>query len=62
MAEKRTLVVRRDQKFKHKRKGTIYTIKNVKGNAVVLVSENGKASMTIQMGALMSSEFEPIYD
>ena len=64
MDQKRTLVIRPGQKFRHKRKKTIYIVKSIKDreDAVLLVSENGEASMLIQMDELMSDGFEPVYD
>jgi hypothetical protein len=62
MAKEKVSVVKPGQKFIHKRKKTIYIVRNVKDQNVVLVSEKGDATMRIQMGSLESAGFEPIYD
>lgn len=50
------------QKFKHKRKGTIYILRDVSDGNVVLVSEDGETVMRIQLDTLLSAGFEPVYD
>ncbi len=50
------------QKFKHKRKGTIYVLRDVSDGNVVLVSEDGETVMRIQLDNLVSGGFEPVYD
>ena len=62
MVEEKNLVVKPGQKFMHKRSNTIYIVKNVRDNAVTLVSENGEACMLIQVDDLMSAGFEPVHD
>ena len=62
MVKESTLIVRPGQKFRHRRKGTIYMVKNVKGDTVLLASENGEAVMRILQDSLAASGFEPIYD
>ena len=59
---KKTLAVRPGQKFLHIRGKTIYIVKSVRNDAVMLISEDGKASMLIQMGDLIAGGFEPLYD
>ena len=60
--EKRTLVVRPGQKFMHIRRKTIYIVKSIRNDAVTLISEDGKASMLIQMEDLIAAGFKPAYD
>jgi hypothetical protein len=62
MAEKKAIAIRPGQKFMHKRKKTIYIVRNVIHQNVVLVSEKGDATMRIQLASLASNAFEPIYD
>ena len=62
MVEEKNLVVKPGQKFMHKRSNTIYIVKDVRDNAVTLVSENGEACMLIQVDDLMSAGFEPVHD
>ncbi len=62
MVKESALIVKPGQKFRHKRKGTVYIVKNVQGDTVVLVSENGEAVMRIHQGSLATSGFEPVYD
>ena len=62
MAKEKVAVVRPGQKFMHKRKNTIYIVRNIKDQNVVLVSEKGDATMRIQLASLASAAFEPIYD
>jgi len=62
MAREKTVAVRPGQKFMHKRKKVIYTVRNVKDQSVVLVSERGDTTMRIQLTSLASVAFEPIYD
>jgi hypothetical protein len=62
MVEGHVLTVKPGQKFMHKRKGTVYTVKSVKGETVSLISENGEAIMRIQMDSLTSLGFDLIYD
>ena len=62
MLKETPLAVRPGQKFMHKRKKTIYIVRNVKDQNVVLVSEKGDTTMRIQLASLASVAFEPIYD
>ena len=62
MAKDKVAVVRPGQKFMHERKRTIYIVRNVRHQNVVLVSEKGDATMRIQLASLASNAFEPIYD
>jgi hypothetical protein len=60
MVEEKTLIVKPGQRFVHKRKNTLYIVKSIKDKTVSLVSENGEATMLIQMDDLRSATFEPI--
>jgi hypothetical protein len=62
MVEEIMLNVKPGQKFRHKRKGTLYIVKSVKDESILLVSENGEAIMRIHLDSLLSSGFEPVYD
>jgi hypothetical protein len=62
MVKERVPVVRPGQKFRYKRKKTVYIVKSVKDEAVILISESGESSMRIQMDSLASADFERIYD
>ena len=62
MAKEKVAAVRPGQKFMHKRKKTIYIVRNIKDQNVVLVSEKGHTTMRIQLASLASATFEPIYD
>jgi len=59
---KEYLTIKPGQKFRHRRKEIIYTVKSVRRRRVVLVSENGESGMRIQKDSLASAEFEPIHD
>ena len=48
------------QKFIRKETNTIYIVKIIKGNAILLMSEDGKASMLIQLDDLALSGLEAI--
>lgn len=55
------LVPQPGEKFVHKEKKTVYIVKTIKGNEVLLVSEDGKASMLIQAESLALTGFEPFH-
>jgi hypothetical protein len=62
MMEEKILIVKPEQKFRHKENGTVYIVKIIKGREVLLVSDDGKVAMLAQLDILTSPEFEPIYD
>ena len=62
MVEKIIFTVKPGQKFRNKRKGSVYVVKSVKDDTILLVSENGEAIMRVHLDSLISSGFEPIYD
>ncbi len=61
MTEHKTPVVTPGQKFRHKRNNAVYIVRQVYDEDVELVSENGEASMRIQLDSISSGGFEPIY-
>ncbi len=60
--EEKSLAIRPSQKFKYKETSIIYIVKDIKGNDILLVREDGKASMLIQMESFGLSGLEPIND
>ena len=60
--EKEHLTIKPGQKFRHRTKGTIWIVKTVKDETILLASENGEAGMRIQKDSLTSAEYEPIDD
>ncbi len=60
MIEEKTLIVRLGQKFRHKETGAIYIVKIIKDRDILLMRENGAASMLIQMESLQISGLEPL--
>ena len=61
MQEKPRLITM-GQKFRHKREGTVYVVRDISDGNVVLVSENGEILMRIQLDSLTCGGFDPIYD
>ena len=53
-------IVTLGQKFRLKGKNTIYTVVQIKDNEILLMSEDGKASMLIQMDSLPLPGLESI--
>ncbi len=62
MVEKPVLNIHPGQKFRHKKKGAVYVVKNIKSDTVLLISENGEAMMRIHLDSLTTSGLEPMYD
>ncbi len=60
--EKKMLPIAIGQRLRHKRKGTVYIVKDVSNGIVLLVSENGEVVLRIQLDSLTSGGFDPIYD
>ena len=50
------------QKLRGKKHNTIFVVKEVNGDKISLVSEDGTASMRIQLDNLALLDLEPIYD
>ena len=60
MIEKPPIVIL-GQKFRRKENNTVYIVKSIKDNEILLASEgDGKASMVIQMDSLPLVGLEPI--
>ena len=60
MVEKPPIVIL-GQKFRRKENNTIYIVKSIKDNEILLASEgDGKASMVIQMDSFPLIGLEPI--
>ncbi len=62
MVKESNVMVRPGQKFRHKRKGTVYIVKSVEDNTVVLVSEKGEAIRRVHLDFMSLSDLEPLYD
>ncbi len=62
MKEEKTPFISPGQKFKHKRKGTVYIVKSVEDNTVLLVSENGETIRRVHLDFISLSDLEPLYD
>lgn len=62
MMEEKTPVIRLEQKFKHNQKDIIYIVRRIKDNEILLVSEDGRAAMLVQVDTLAISGLEPLYD
>ncbi len=61
MVQGKIAVVEPGQRLRHKLKKTIYIVKSIKDQTVVLVSEKGEASMLIRLDSLVRG-FEPLHD
>ncbi len=57
--KKKMFVPQVGEKFVHQETKSVYIVKTIKGNEVLLVSEDGKASMLIQAESLALSGLEP---
>ena len=53
-------IVQPGQKFRRKESNTVYIVKSIKDNEILLVSEDGTASIIIQLDSLALSGLEPI--
>ena len=62
MAKEKVTVVAPGQKMKHKRNNTVYIVRDVYDEDVLLTTENGENSMRIQLAALASAGFELVSD
>ena len=60
--EEKTPHITIGQKFRHKRKGIIYILRDVSDGNVILVSEDGENVMRIRLDSFTSAGFEPVYD
>ena len=55
-------IVQPGQKFRRKKTNTIYIIKKINGNDILLKSEDGTVSTHIQLDSFALSGLEPIDD
>ena len=62
MANENVAVVAPGQKMRHKRNNTVYIVRDVYDEDVLLASENGDSSMRIQLASLESAGFELVSD
>ena len=62
MAKENVAVVAPGQKMRHKRNNTVYIVRDVYDEDVLLTTENGENSMRIQLAALASAGFELVSD
>ncbi len=62
MAEEHVLTVHPGQKFRHKRKGTVYIVKSIENNTVLLVSEKGETIRRVHLDFISLSDLDPLYD
>ena len=56
------LIIKPGGKLIDKESNTVYIIRNIKQEKVILVSEDGEASMVLNEDSLVLSGFEPLYD
>ncbi len=62
MVQEIVLIVKPGQKFRHKRKGTVYIVKSVDDNTVLLVSEKGDTVRRINLDFMSLSDLEPLHN
>ena len=55
-------IIKPGGKFIDKKSNTVYIVRNIKQEKVILVSEDGEASMVLNEDSLALSGFEPLYD
>ncbi len=60
--KKRIPVLRIGLRLRSKRSKTLYEVKNIKGNSVGLMSENGIEYILIPVNHITPDEYEPVYD
>ncbi len=48
------------QKFRHKRKGTVYIVRSIEDNTVLLVSEKGEAMRRVHLDFMALWDLEPL--
>ncbi len=56
------LVIKPGRKLVHKRENTVYLIRNIEEEFVVLVSEDGEKSLRVPLVSISPEEYEPLYD
>ena len=62
MAKKEIIILKTGQRLRNRRYKTIYEIKRIKKNSVVLLSEDGTGCLLIPMASITPTEYEPIYN
>jgi hypothetical protein len=60
--EKVMLMIKAGQKLIDKESNVVYIIQNIKQENVILVSEDGEASMLLHQDSVTFSGLEPVYD
>ena len=56
------LTIKPGEKLIDKESNAVYIIWKIKGEKVILVSEDGEASMLLHQDSIALSGFEPLYD
>ena len=56
------LIIKPGQKLLDKKSHIVYIIRNVEKENVILISEDGEASMLVHPDSLVFSGLEPIFD
>ncbi len=62
MKTENIFVIKLGQKLLNKRHKTVYTVRNIEENSVVLVSEDGSKSLQVPVGSISPEEYETLYD
>ncbi len=62
MKTKKTSVIRVGQKLLNKRHKTVYVVRNIEENSIVLVSEDGTKSLRVPVGSISRDEYDTLYD
>ncbi len=62
MSDSLVLILEPGDRLRRKDSNTLYLIRLVKDKAIVMLSEDGKSSLTILRGSPLLQGFEPVYD
>ncbi len=62
MKSKKVLVIRLWQKLLSKRHKTVFTVRNIEEESIVIVSEDGTKSLRVPVGSLSPEEYDTLYD
>ncbi len=62
MKSKKVLVIRLWQKLLNKRHKTVFTVRNIEEESIVIVSEDGTKSLRVPVGSLSPEEYDTLYD
>ncbi len=60
MKTRNIFVIKLGQKLMSKRHNTVYMVRNIEENSVVLVSEDGTKSLRIPIGSISPEEYETL--